>query len=55
MLKEYEADPFFLQLSQNLKVYFLLIYMFCTSWESEIVLVLIFKTGRTILGARIVL
>ena len=40
VLKEYETDLQFLQLSQNLTTYSLLIYMFWTNWKCEIVFVL---------------
>ena len=50
-LKEYEKDPYFLQLSQNLIINFLIVdilVLFCRSWEREIVFFLcICKTGRT--------
>ena len=52
-LKEYETDPWFLQLSQNLRKDSLLIYMFFTICKHEIVFILILfhlicTTGRTI-------
>ena len=48
-LKEYETDLQYLQLSQNLTTYSLLIYMFWTNCKCEIVFVLICRNGRTIL------
>ena len=49
VLKAYETDLQFLQLSQNLTTYSLLIYMFCTNCKCDIVFVLICGNGRTIL------
>ena len=45
-LKEYETDPQFLQFIQNLIIDSLLIYMFWTSCEHEIVFVLICRTVK---------
>ena len=53
--KEYGTEPQFLQLSQNLTIdSLLLIYVFCTSCEHEIIFVLICRAGRKISGSQFV-
>ena len=52
--KNYETNPYSLQLSQNFTIDYLLIYVFCIrcecKWECKLVFVMICRTGRTISG-----
>ena len=52
-LNKYETDPYFLQNFQSDTTVCLIIHMVCKGYKHEIVFVLIWRTGRTILGSQL--
>jgi hypothetical protein len=53
-LTEYETDPYFLQLNQNLTINSFLIYIFVQVVNFKFFLVLICRTEKTISGSQLV-